>query len=79
VVLAVSGGGTGAAAFSYGVLEHLRKTVIVAPNGDKLRLLDAVDMSPLCAAIRVPQAKIYAVDVSFPALQDPAELACLNQ
>jgi NTE family protein len=44
VVLAFSGGGTRAAAFSYGVLEHLRKTVIVAPNGDKLRLLDAVDM-----------------------------------
>ena len=44
VVLAFSGGGTRAAAFSYGVLEYLRKTVIVAPNGDKLRLLDAVDM-----------------------------------
>ena len=35
--------------------------------------------SPVCAAIRVPQAKIYAVDVSFPALKDPAELAYLNQ
>ena len=44
VVLAFSGGGTRAAAFSYGVLEHLRKTVLVAPNGDKLRLIDAVDM-----------------------------------
>jgi len=44
VVLAFSGGGTRAAAFSYGVLEYLRKTEIVAPNGDKLRLIDAVDM-----------------------------------
>jgi NTE family protein len=44
VVLAFSGGGTRAAAFSYGVLEYLRKTVLVAPNGDKLRLIDAVDM-----------------------------------
>lgn len=35
--------------------------------------------SPVCAAIRVPQAKIYAVDVSFPALKDPAELDYLNR
>ena len=44
VVLAFSGGGTRAAAFSYGVLEFLRRTEVVAPNGDKVRLLDAVDM-----------------------------------
>jgi NTE family protein len=44
VVLAFSGGGTRAAAFSYGVLEYLRKTVVVAANGDRLRLIDAVDM-----------------------------------
>jgi NTE family protein len=44
VVLAFSGGGTRAAAFSYGVLEYLRRTVVVAPDGSKLRLLDAVDM-----------------------------------
>ncbi len=44
VVLAFSGGGTRAAAFSYGVLEYLHKTVIVAPNGDRLRLIDAVNM-----------------------------------
>ncbi len=42
VVLAFSGGGTRAAAFSYGVLEALRKTEIVRANGDKARLLDAV-------------------------------------
>src|SRR5437773_9227176 len=44
VVLAFSGGGTRAAAFSYGVLEFLRRTEAVAPNGTKVRLLDAVDV-----------------------------------
>src|SRR5207244_9192428 len=44
VILAFSGGGTRAAAFSYGVLEFLRRTEVVAPNGTKVRLLDAVDV-----------------------------------
>ncbi len=44
VVLAFSGGGTRAAAFSYGVLEFLRRTEVAAPNGTKARLLDAVDV-----------------------------------
>ena len=44
VVLAFSGGGTRAAAFSYGVLEFLRRTEVVAANGAKLRLIDAVNM-----------------------------------
>jgi NTE family protein len=44
VVLAFSGGGTRAAAFSYGVLEYLRNTVVEGPQGDRLRLIDAVDM-----------------------------------
>jgi NTE family protein len=44
VVLAFSGGGTRAAAFSYGVLEFLRRTEVLAPNGTKVRLLDAVDV-----------------------------------
>src|SRR5258705_12729288 len=44
VILAFSGGGTRAAAFSYGVLEFLRRTEIVGPKGDKLRLLDEVDV-----------------------------------
>ena len=44
VVLAFSGGGTRAAAFSYGVLEFLRRTELVGPSGVKLRLLDEVDV-----------------------------------
>jgi NTE family protein len=44
VILAFSGGGTRAAAFSYGVLEVLRKTEVVGPKGNKVRLLDAVDV-----------------------------------
>jgi NTE family protein len=42
VILAFSGGGTRAAAFSYGVLEFLRRTEIVRANGEKQRLLDAI-------------------------------------
>ena len=44
VVLAFSGGGTRAAAFSYGVLEFLRRTEAIAKDGTKVRLLDAVSM-----------------------------------
>jgi NTE family protein len=44
VILAFSGGGTRAAAFSYGVLEFLRRTVVIGPQGNKVRLLDAVDV-----------------------------------
>jgi len=44
VVLAFSGGGTRAAAFSYGVLEFLRRTEAVGPDGKTVRLLDAVDV-----------------------------------
>ena len=44
VILAFSGGGTRAAAFSYGVLEFLRDTEVVGPNGEKVRLLDQVDI-----------------------------------
>ena len=42
VILAFSGGGTRAAAFSYGVLEFLRRTEIMRASGEKIRLLDAV-------------------------------------
>lgn len=44
VILAFSGGGTRAAAFSYGVLEFLRDTEVVGSKGNKIRLLDQVDI-----------------------------------
>ena len=44
VILAFSGGGTRAAAFSYGVLEFLRRTEVVGPKGNKGRMLDEVDV-----------------------------------
>jgi NTE family protein len=44
VILAFSGGGTRAAAFSYGVLEFLKRTEVTASDGTRMRLLDAVDV-----------------------------------
>src|SRR5262249_33752944 len=44
VILAFSGGGTRAAAFSYGVLEELRRTDLVTPRGGRRRLIDEVDI-----------------------------------
>ena len=44
VILAFSGGGTRAAAFSYGVLEALRRIEIAGSSGDTVRLLDEVDV-----------------------------------
>ena len=35
--------------------------------------------SPVCTAIRVPEAEIYAIDVSFAALPDKAEREYLNK
>lgn len=44
VVLAFSGGGTRAAAFSYGVLEALRRTEVITKAGKTVNLLDGVDI-----------------------------------
>jgi NTE family protein len=44
VILAFSGGGTRAAAFSYGVLEALRDIEVTTSSGRKTRLLDEVDV-----------------------------------
>lgn len=44
VVLAFSGGGTRAAAFSYGVLETLRDMQVTSKSGRHLRVLDTVDV-----------------------------------
>jgi NTE family protein len=44
VILTFSGGGTRAAAFAYGVLEVLRRTEAVGPTGNRLRLIDTIDV-----------------------------------
>ena len=44
VILAFSGGGMRAAAFSYGVLEFLAKTEVKGPQGNQVRLIDEVDI-----------------------------------
>src|SRR5262245_57752763 len=44
VVLAFSGGGTRAAAFSYGALETLRRIEVPTTTGRKIRMLDEVDV-----------------------------------
>jgi len=44
IILAFSGGGTRAAAFSYGVLEFLWRTEAIDSKGRKVRLLDHVDV-----------------------------------
>lgn len=44
VILAFSGGGTRAAAFSYGVLEALRDIEVTTSSGSRVRLLDEVDL-----------------------------------
>jgi len=44
VILAFSGGGTRAAAFSYGVLETLRDMQVTTKSGRKVRVLDTVDV-----------------------------------
>ena len=44
VILAFSGGGTRAAAFSYGVLEFLRNNEVVTASGARIRLIDAVNI-----------------------------------
>lgn len=43
VIVAISGGGTRAAALGYGVLEELRRTEVIV-NGVKRRILDEVDV-----------------------------------
>ena len=44
VVLAFSGGGTRAGAFSYGVLQQLKHITFTIPGGQQRRLLDEVDV-----------------------------------
>ena len=58
--------------YSYEAVELLKDISARWDTARRLRDLAGCDVNkdaPVCAAIRVPQAKIYAIDVSFPALQ----------
>ena len=74
--------GTPIDAFSYEAVELLRDT---AAQWQSARLIRnsaamAANKDPAVAtALRVPNAEIYAIDVSFAALKDKAELDYLNQ
>ena len=74
--------GTPIDAFSYETVERLRDT---AARWQTLRRIRnspayAANKDPaVAAALRVPAAEIYAIDVSFPRLKDKAELDYLNQ
>ena len=59
LVLAISGGGTRAAALGYGVLEELRRTEVTI-NGVKRRLLDEVDVISAVSGGTLP-ATYYAL------------------
>jgi len=73
--------GTPIDAFSYETIELLRDT---AARWRTLRQIRnsaayAANKDPaVAAALRVPDAEIYAIDVSFPALKDKAEFDYLN-
>ena len=55
---------------------HVR--TVRVPGAGTMR--DFLDMAaPVAKAVRVPQAEIYAIDVSFAALADKTEFAYLNQ
>jgi NTE family protein len=67
--------------YSYEAVELLKDISARWETGRRLRSLAGCandPKSPVCSALRVPEAEIYAIDVSFPMLKDKAELAYLN-
>ena len=74
--------GTPIDAFSFEAVELLRDTAAQWQNARLIRnsAAMATNKDPaVAAALRIPNAEIYAIDVSFPALKDKAELDYLNQ
>ncbi len=75
--------GTPIDAFSYEAVELLKDTAAQwandAPGPQLARLCQDNKDPAVAAALRVPDAEIYAIDVSFSALKDKAEFAYLNQ
>jgi NTE family protein len=74
--------GTPIDAFSYEAVELLRDTAARWQTLRRIRNSPAfrANTDPaVAAALRVPEAEIYAIDVSFPMLKDKAERDYLNQ
>jgi len=74
--------GTPIDAFSYEAVELLKDTAARWRTMRRIRDTGALAGSKdpvIVDALRVPQAEIYAIDVSFPQLKDKAELDYLNQ
>ncbi len=68
--------------YSYEAVELLKDISARWETARRIRNLagcSANKDSPVCAAIRVPDAEVYAIDVSFAALPDQAERDYLNQ
>ena len=68
--------------FSYESIERLRDTAARWKSIRSLRSVAAAAAAKdpaLAAALRAPDAEIYAIDVSFAALADPAEFDYLNR
>ncbi len=68
--------------YSYEAVELLKDISARWQKERRIRTLagcSASKDSPVCAEMRVPEAEIYAIDVSFAALPDQAERDYLNQ
>jgi NTE family protein len=74
--------GTPIDAFSYESVELLKDTAALWQAMRKIRNSDAFTANKdpeVAATLRVPDAEIYAIDVSFAALKDQSELDYLNK
>ena len=74
--------GTPIDAFSYESVELLKDTAALWQVMRRIRnsAAYAANKDPeVVAALRVPDAEVYAIDVSFPALKDKAEFDYLNR
>ncbi len=68
--------------YSYEAVELLKDIAARWATSRQIRSLagcSAHPDAPICTATRAPEAEIYAIDVSFAALADPAERAYLNR
>jgi NTE family protein len=67
--------------YSFEAIEQLKDIAARWQNEREVRKLAQCSTnkdSPVCVAIRVPAAEVYAIDVSFAALKDKAERDFLN-